>query len=135
MLPVGWLPPCRHLHRCTPALALAGGKSASATLEVPVARRPACASGASCLAAAPLSRDAGAGSRRRLLAGPPSADSFELSAAGFAADSPLTFDFGEQLANGRRDYHARDSASPTYAFELRTLPPGEHTLFACARGA
>lgn len=99
-----------------------------------MARRPACASGTSCLSTARLSKSGGAAAGRRLLATPP-AEPVVLSAEGFASDYPMTFDFGVELPNGRRNYHERDSASPTYVFALYTLPPGDHILFVCARGA
>lgn len=139
----------------------ADGKSARASISVPIARRPSCTAATSCLSVSPASGAADTTSfmarwvqcfwplrvawRRLVQHGlfallalltdphatrtpPPS------SAAGFAADSALTYDFGEQdVATGRRSFHVRASATASHTFAPRTLPVGTHTLFACAK--
>ncbi|KAL4452032.1 hypothetical protein ABPG75_007694 [Micractinium tetrahymenae] len=104
--------------------ASADGKSATASLAVPIARRPACtaAAGASCLAASPAS-------------GPQDTTAFAATASGFAADSSLTYDWGTQDAAGRREYFARGTADAAFTFAPRVLPAGSATLFVCARDA
>ncbi|PSC71100.1 putative DNA-3-methyladenine glycosylase 2 [Micractinium conductrix] len=101
--------------------ATADGKSARASISVPIARRPSCTAATSCLSVSPAS-------------GAADTTSFMASAAGFAADSALTYDFGEQdVATGRRSFHVRASATASHTFAPRTLPVGTHTLFACAK--
>ncbi|PRW57206.1 receptor for egg jelly precursor [Chlorella sorokiniana] len=99
--------------------ATANGKSATASITVPIARRPACTA-ASCLAVSPAS-------------GATDTTAFVASASGFVADSALVYDFGVRLADGRSTYHARGAADPTFSFAPRVLEAGQHTLFVCAR--
>lgn len=108
---------------CAPTLHTAAtNKVARSSIAVQIARRPACtaAAGASCLAVSPASG--------------PATSTFTVTAAGFAADSDLAYDFGVQRADGRRDFFARSSADARYAFAPRALKAGTQTLFVCARG-
>lgn len=98
----------------------AKGKSASASIAVPIARRPSCSSAASCLTVSP--------------AAGPADTAFTATAAGFVANGALTYDFGERLAGGRSEYHVRGRADPQYIFARLVLAPGTHTLFVCAKG-
>ena len=97
----------------------ANGKSATASITVPIARRPACTA-ASCLVVSPTS-------------GPTDTTTFAAAASGFVADAPLVYDFGVRSADGRSQYHARGAASPSFSFAPRVLEAGQHTLFVCAR--
>ncbi|KAL4419691.1 hypothetical protein ABPG75_006789 [Micractinium tetrahymenae] len=97
------------------------GKSATASIAVPIARRPACtATDGACLSITPTS-------------GPEDNTTFLAATAGFAADSSLVYDFGVLLGDGRRDFYARGSTDPSFAFAPRVLRAGNFTLFACAR--
>lgn len=97
----------------------ANGKSATASISVPIARRPACTA-ASCLAVSPAS-------------GATDSTTFVASASGFVADAALVYDFGMRLADGKSQFHARGAADPTFSFAPRVLEAGEHTLLVCAR--
>eukprot|EP00887_Chlorella_sp_A99_P007763 scaffold20.g7763.t1 len=97
-----------------------GAASAVATIAVPVGRRPACAA-APCLTVA---RAAGNAS-----------SALELAAQGFVADEELLYSWGTVSAGGRRDTWAPGSQQTSYTFAAGALPPGNHTLFVCARGA
>lgn len=97
------------------------GKTATASISVPIARRPACtAADGACLSVTPTT-------------GSEDNATFLAAAVGFAADSSLVYDFGVLLADGRRDVHARGGTDPAFAFAPRVLRAGNHTLFACAR--
>lgn len=106
-----------------PLAAPADGKSAIASIAVPIARRPACtATGGSCLSVSPTS-------------GPLDTTSFTLTASGFVADGALTYDFGVQDASsGRRNHHMRGAAERAFTFAAHVLPVGENMLFVCAKG-
>lgn len=110
--------PCPHQ---PPILILpaANGKSATASITVPIARRPACTA-AACLAVSPAS-------------GATDTTTFVATATGFVADSALVYDFGLRLADGRTQYHTRGAADPAFSFAPRVLEAGQHTLFVCAR--
>lgn len=107
---------------CPALLPAANGKSATASIAVPIARRPACtAASGSCLTVSPAS-------------GTTDATTFVASASAFVADAALVYDFGERLAGGRSEFHVRGAADPTFSFAPRVLGAGDHTLFVCARG-
>eukprot|EP00887_Chlorella_sp_A99_P005110 scaffold25.g5110.t1 len=103
--------------------ATAGGRTASSSLAVDVARRPACAAAppASCLVAAPVSGEC-------------TTTAFVLTASDFAADEGLVYDWGRVTSSGGRDYWARGGQLATYTFATGALPAGQQALFVCARG-
>ena len=67
--------------------------------------------------------------------GPVDVTSFVATAAGFAADSALFYDFGLQLPSGKADLFTRSATDSRFTFAPRVLAEGTHTLFVCARGA
>ena len=99
----------------------ANGKTATASISVPIARRPACtAPSGSCLTVSPAS-------------GHVHNTSFVATAQNFVADGALTYRFGSKLASGS-EVTFRSASEPQYTVKDWQLDPGTHAIVVCAQG-
>lgn len=102
-----------------PVCFAANSRSATASISVPIARRPACTA-ATCLAVSPSS-------------GFVHNTSFTATASNFVADGALTYRFGAKLEGGR-EATFRSASEPQYTIKDWVLPVGEHDIVVCAQG-
>lgn len=104
-----------------PMLCAANGKTATSSISVPIARRPACtAPSGSCLTISPAS-------------GHVHNTSFVATAQNFVADGALTYRFGSKLASGS-EVTFRSASEPQYTVKDWQLDPGTHAIVVCAQG-
>ncbi|PRW57378.1 hypothetical protein C2E21_4192 [Chlorella sorokiniana] len=101
-------------------LATANNKNATASISVPIARRPACtATSGSCLTVAPAS-------------GHIQNTSFVATVSNFVADGALTYRFGAKLDSGS-EVTFRSASEPQYTIKEWVLPVGQHIIVSCAQ--